>query len=144
MQNYANIFKEHDFLRAPVVLHTIAGFNKDLFDKSAPLVLQGLSRCIKEPGPLRNEIMSSPDFWVILRKLTGVPESAPTVFEILEGVFMGSPPSIMADNYEPAVNLLNDFASAGSVGATVEQKQDKKSRRGQQAPKKSNPEKYNT
>jgi brefeldin A-resistance guanine nucleotide exchange factor 1 len=115
------------------VLHTISSFKKDLFDKSAPLVLQGLNQCIKEPGPLRNEIMTSPDFWVILRNLTSNAQSAPTVFEILEDVAVGSPPTIMADNYESAVKLLNDFASAGSVGSTIEQKQDKRMRqRGQQ------------
>lgn len=126
---------EHDFIRVPVVLHTISSFKKDLFDKSAPLVLQGLTQCIKEPGPLRNEIMTSPDFWVILRNLARNVKSAPTVFEILEGVAVGSPPTIMADNYESAVKLLNDFASAGSVGSTIEQKQDKKAKRGQQPPK---------
>ncbi|OWP02220.1 hypothetical protein B2J93_5607 [Marssonina coronariae] len=125
---------EHDFLRVPVVLHTISSFKKELLDKSAPLMLQGLVHCIKEPGSLRNEIMTSPDFWVVLRNLTGSAHSAPTVFEILEGVAVGSPPTIMADNYESAVNLLNDFASAGSVGSTVEQKQDKRVRRVQQQP----------
>jgi brefeldin A-resistance guanine nucleotide exchange factor 1 len=122
---------EHSFLRVPVVLHTISSFKKDLLDKSAPLVLQGLRQCIKDPGPLRNEIMTSPDFWVILRNLTANALAAPTVFEILEGVAVGSPPTIMADNYESAVKLLNEFASAGRVGATVEQKQDKRVRRGQ-------------
>jgi brefeldin A-resistance guanine nucleotide exchange factor 1 len=115
-----------------VVLHAISSFKKDLFEKSATLVLQGLTQCIKEPGPLRNEIMTSPDFWVILRSLAASPPSASAVFEILEGVSIGSPPTIMADNYESAVKLLNDFASAGSVGSTVEQKQDKRTRRGQQ------------
>jgi len=43
-----------------------------------------------------------------------------------------SPPAIMADNYESAISLLNDFASAGSVGATLEQRQDNRARRGQQ------------
>jgi brefeldin A-resistance guanine nucleotide exchange factor 1 len=124
----------------PVVLHTISTYKKELFDKSAPLVLQGLTQCIKEPGPLRNEIMTSPDFWVILRNLTGNAQSAPTVFEILEGVAVGSPPTIMADNYESAVKLLNEFASAGSVGATTEQKQDRRARRGQQGPRKEKPQ----
>lgn len=131
---------EHDFLRVPVVLHTISSFKKDLFDRSAPLVLQGLTLCIKEPGPLRNEIMTSPDFWVILRNLTGNAQCAPTVFEILEGVAVGSPPTIMADNYDSAVNLLNEFASAGSVGASIEQKQDRRTRRGQPPPKKEKPQ----
>ncbi len=75
--------------------------------------------------------MTSPDFWVILRNLTGNAQAASIVFEILEGVAIGSPPTIMADNYESAVKLLNDFSSAGSVGATTEQKQDKRVRRGQ-------------
>lgn len=114
-----------------MVLHAISSFKKDLFEKSATLVLQGLTRCIKEPGPLRNEIMTSPDFWVILKNLALNPSSASAVFEILEGVAIGSPPTIMADNYESAVKLLNDFATAGSVGSTVEQKQDKRTRRGQ-------------
>jgi brefeldin A-resistance guanine nucleotide exchange factor 1 len=58
---------------------------------------------------------------------------ATTVFEILEAVTIGSSPlAIMADNYESALALLNDFASAGSVGSTKEQKQDKKVRKGQQ------------
>lgn len=126
----------YDFLRVPVVLHTISSLKKDLFDRCAPLVLQGLMTCIKEPGPLRNEIMSSPDFWVILRSLTGDAQSAPTVFEILEGIAVGSPPTIMADNYESAVKLLNEFASAGSIGASIEQKQDRRTKRGQPPPPK--------
>lgn len=113
------------------MLHTIASFKKELFDRSAPLVLQGLTQCIKEPGPLRNEIMTSPDFWVILRSLAANSNAASTVFEILEGVAVGSPPTIMADNYESAVKLLNEFATAGRVGATIEQKQDKRVKRGQ-------------
>ncbi|EDN92618.1 hypothetical protein SS1G_08481 [Sclerotinia sclerotiorum 1980 UF-70] len=123
---------EQPYIRVPVVLHAISSFKKDLFEKSATLVLQGLTQCIKEPGPLRNEIMTSPDFWVILKNLATSPSSASAVFEILEGVAIGSPPTIMADNYESAVKLLNDFATAGSVGSTVEQKQDKRIRRGQQ------------
>ncbi|CAG8979878.1 hypothetical protein HYALB_00002651 [Hymenoscyphus albidus] len=122
---------EHSYLRVPIVLHSISSFKKDLLDKAAPLVLQGLTQCIKEPGSLRNEIMTSPDFWVILRNLAGNAQSAPTVFEILEGVAIGSPPTVMADNYESAVKLLNDFATAGSVGSTIEQKKDKRPRRGQ-------------
>ncbi|KAK6600302.1 Sec7 domain-containing protein [Botrytis cinerea] len=91
---------EQSYIRVPVVLHAISSFKKDLFEKSATLVLQGLTQ-------------------------------SSAVFEILEGVAIGSPPTIMADNYESAVKLLNDFATAGSVGSTVEQKHDKRSRRGQ-------------
>lgn len=75
--------------------------------------------------------MTSPDFWVILRSFTTNVQAAPTVFEILEDVAIGSPPTVMGDNYDSAVKLLNDFASAGSIGSTVEQKQDRRARRGQ-------------
>lgn len=115
------------------MLHSISSFKKELFEKAAPLVLQGIGQCIKESGPLRNEIITSPDFWVILRTLSKNTAVAPTVFEILEGVTIGSSPQIMADNYESAVALLNDFASIGSVGSVKEQKHDKKSRRGPQS-----------
>ncbi len=78
-------------------------------------------------------MITSPDFWVILRTLSTYSHVASTVFDILEGVATSSsPPAIMADNYESAISLLNDFASAGSVGSTLEQKQDKRVRRGQQ------------
>jgi len=103
-----------------------------MLEKSASLVLQGLNQCIQEPGPLRNEIMASPDFWRILRKLTGNAHAAPKVFEILEGVAGGSPSTITADNYKDAVDLLNAFATAGSVGAHSEQRQDRKNRRAPQ------------
>ncbi|RFU30168.1 hypothetical protein B7463_g6156, partial [Scytalidium lignicola] len=100
--NLLHASHEQSFLRVPVVLHTISSFKKDLFEKSSSLILQGLKLCIKEPGPLRNEIMTSPDFWLVLRNLSSSPETAPAVFEILEGITIGSPPTIMADNYESA------------------------------------------
>ena len=67
--------------------------------------------------------MTSPDFWVVLRTLAGKQESAQTVFEILESGASGSPSSIISDNYEAAILLLNEFASGASVGAPAEQKQ---------------------
>jgi brefeldin A-resistance guanine nucleotide exchange factor 1 len=116
------------------VLHAISSFKKELLEKAAPLALEGISHCIKEHGPLRNEMITSPDFWVILRNLSTNPTVAPTIFDILEGVVTeSSPPAIMANNYESAVELLNVFASAGSVGSASEQKQDRNVRRGQQA-----------
>jgi len=59
-------------------------------------------------------MMTSPDFWAILRALAQRPESAALVFEILEKGTAGTPPAIMADNYEAAISLLNDFASAAT------------------------------
>ena len=70
--------------------------------------------------------MTSPDFWVILKTLAKNSEAAPIVFEILESGVSGSPPTIMADNYVPAIALLNEFASLASVGAAAEQQMDRK------------------
>ena len=44
------------------------------------------------------------------------------VFHLLENLVIGEPTTVTADNYEAAVGLLNDFATAGSVGAVIEQK----------------------
>ncbi len=122
----------------PVLLHSVSSFSKDNLKKTSEVVLQGLKLCIAEPGPLRSEIMTSPDFWVILGTLAGQPESAQTVFELLESGVGGSPPAILADNYEAAVTLLNEFASGASVGAPPEQNQlDKKQQRKPARPLKS-------
>ena len=94
--------------------------------KTSGLVLRGLKVCIEKPCPLRNEIMTSPDFWVILQILAGNPDSAPVVFEILESGVTGTPSAIMADNYEAALSLLNEFATMAQVGAMAEQKADRK------------------
>lgn len=73
--------------------------------------------------------MTSPDFWAILRILAGNADSAPIVFDILESGADGSSTAIIADNYEAAITLLNQFASAASVGALVEQKVDRRQQR---------------
>lgn len=113
-------------MRAPVLLHTISTFPKDILTRTSQLVLQGLKVCIDRPGPLRSEIMTSPDFWVILRTLSGYPNSSPVVFEILEGGVSGSPSAIIADNYEAAIALLNEFAAAAKDGIPSEQKTDRR------------------
>jgi brefeldin A-resistance guanine nucleotide exchange factor 1 len=56
--------------------------------------------------------MTSPDFWVILRVVAGDANAAAQIFDILERSTTGTPPAIMADNYEAAISLLNHFASA--------------------------------
>ena len=58
-----------------------------------------------------------------------MPESAGSVFDLLVGIMVDSPSAITADNYELAVLALNDFATAGSAGAMIEQKRDKTMRR---------------
>ncbi|KXJ95211.1 hypothetical protein Micbo1qcDRAFT_115600 [Microdochium bolleyi] len=127
---------DHDFVRAPVLLHTISSFPKETLTKTAQLVLQGLKVCIDQPGPLRSEIMTSPDFWLILRTLSESSSSSPIVFEILEGGVTGTPSAIIADNYEAAIALLNDFATAARIGAAAEQKGEKRPRNARPPPKK--------
>ncbi len=125
--------QDYSLIRVPVVLHTIASFKKSLVEKSAALILDGLLECLQLPGPLHNEMITSPDFWVILRNLSKNEEASAMVFKILESVnTIETPVSVMADNYEPVVSLLNDYASAGSIGSLIEQKLDKRSRRPQQ------------
>lgn len=82
--------------------------------KTSSTILSGLAICTDEPGPLRNEMMKSPDFWAILGILARNVDSAASVFAILESGTTGDPPAIIADNYEAAIALLNYFASAAA------------------------------
>lgn len=106
--------KDHDFVNVPFLLHTISSLSQDALGKTSDLALAGLGSCIDEPGSLRREMMTSPDFWAILRTLAARPESAALVFGILERGITGDPQAILADNYEAAVLLLNDFATAAN------------------------------
>lgn len=120
---------QHSYIRVPVVLHAISSFKSELLSKCGPIVLKGVRLCILTPGPLRNEVITSPDFWSILRSLSAVKATTSLVFELLESVVVGEQSlAIMADNYEAAISLLNDFASQGSVGAVHEQRRDKAAR----------------
>ena len=117
-------------MRAPVVLHTISSFDRSIQEKSATSTIRGIAFCIREPGALRNEMTNSPDFWAILKTLQSIEKAAPMVFKIVEDVTASNSSAITADNYEMAVSLLNDFASAGRVGSAAEQKQDAIVRKG--------------
>ncbi|KAL2885680.1 Sec7 domain-containing protein [Ceratocystis lukuohia] len=109
---------QNGFINVPVLLHTIANFPKDVMAKCSNLLLKGLRGCIQEPSPLRSEIMTSPDFWAILRLLSGRPDCSSIVFEILDAGTTGDPPSIISDNYEAAIKLLNDFATASRLSTS--------------------------
>lgn len=109
-----------DFANVPYLLHSISTLPPKVLGKTAELVLSGLSLCVDQPGPLRSEMMTSPDFWKLLQSLARNRESAPMVFVILERGTTGNPPAIMADNYEAAVTLLNEFASAAKPRAVPE------------------------
>jgi brefeldin A-resistance guanine nucleotide exchange factor 1 len=67
-------------------------------------------------------MMTSPDFWVILRAVAGDANAAAQIFDILERSTAGTPPAIMADNYEAAISLLNHFASAADPLASRDSK----------------------
>lgn len=105
---------EHEIVNVPYLLHSVSSLPKNLLIKSEGPLLAGLAACLDQPGPLRNEMMTSPDFWSILRILARSRESAAPAFSILEKGMTGNPPAIMADNYEAAIGLLNDFASAAA------------------------------
>ncbi|OCL13855.1 Sec7-domain-containing protein [Glonium stellatum] len=130
---------DFDFIRAPVVLHSFSSFNQELLKQCAQPLLKGMSDCIKGSSGLRNEMANSPDFWSILNTLHSVPEAAGDVFQIVEELTNSSNPGISADNYEAAIALLNEFATAGSIGSLQEQRRDQAQRR-TKAPKPKKPE----
>jgi brefeldin A-resistance guanine nucleotide exchange factor 1 len=85
-------------------------------------------------------LASSPDFWAILQQLHNVPEAAGDVFQLVEELTTSSQPGITADNYEAAIALLNEFATAAQIGAVQEQRHDQAVRRGKAPPKSKKPE----
>ncbi|KAL7927303.1 hypothetical protein ACQKWADRAFT_276320 [Trichoderma austrokoningii] len=113
---------DHDFVNVPIFLHTVSSLPQDLLLKTANVILSGLSICARDPGPLRSEMMTSPDFWAILRIVAGDASAAAQIFDILERSTAGTPPAIMADNYEAAIALLNHFASAADPLASRDTK----------------------
>ena len=120
---------DQTFMRAPVILHTISGLERNVAERAALPILKGLAVCLQGSRPLRNEMINIPDFWSTIRGLHSIPEAAASVFEVILGILEDSPSAITADNYEAAILLLNDFASAGSAGAVLEQKRDRNVRR---------------
>ncbi|KAK6438732.1 GDP/GTP exchange factor for ARF [Oleoguttula sp. CCFEE 5521] len=112
---------DHGYIRAPVVLHAISSFRPELLKQCAQPILKGIYGCVSGPAELKKEMATSPDFWAVLHALRPQPEAAELAFQIAEAVATGATPAITADNYEPAVALLNAFATAGSVGARQEQ-----------------------
>ncbi|KAF2744238.1 Sec7-domain-containing protein [Sporormia fimetaria CBS 119925] len=131
---------DFDFIRAPVLLHTLANFDAELLRQCAQPLLKGLSDCCKGPNGLRSELASSPDFWVILQQLHRAPEAAGDVFLLVEELTTSSQPGITADNYEAAIQLLNEFANAAQIGAVQEQMHAQAVRRGKASPRTKKPE----
>lgn len=126
---------DHGYIRAPVVLHSISSFRPEILKQCAQPILKGLLGCISGPAELKHELASSPDFWAVLQTLQPQhADGASLVFQIAEAV--AAEGAITPDNYEAAIVLLNNFASAASVGARQEQQRDREqgtgSKRGRQ------------
>ncbi|KAJ5327287.1 uncharacterized protein N7506_010389 [Penicillium brevicompactum] len=127
--NLLRLSHDQHFMRVPVVLHAISGFDQDILETVATATVKGLSRCIAHTGRLRNEITISPDFWSILQRLHQYEAVAPLVFELLRSIVQLMPDIITADNYEFVVSLANDFVTAGRVGSIEERHRDAQARR---------------
>lgn len=117
-------------MRAPVVLHTISKFEDEQLKQCAVLIVRGFSLCLTGPVGLRKEMFNSPDFWSVLQTLYSQPETAQSVFQIVEDVASGSASGLTVDNIDPVISILNDFATAGSIGAKIERRRDEAAARG--------------
>jgi len=131
--------QDHDFVRAPIVLHSISKLDQELIAHSANAIVKGLSLCLGGSQGLRHEIVNSPDFWSVLRALQAVPDVANDVFALVEDVVIGSASAVTTDNYEPIISMLGDYATTGSIGAQDEQRREVALRRGKGAPPKKTP-----
>ena len=56
-------------------------------------------------------------------------DAAGEVFQLVEDLTTSPQPSITADNYEAAIALLNEFATAAQIGAREEQLHDQAAKR---------------
>jgi golgi-specific brefeldin A-resistance guanine nucleotide exchange factor 1 len=117
VQEGTNKKQEHDFIRAPVVLHSLNSFDDNLLTITAPSIVEGLAECISPSTSLSKEITNSPDFWSILQRLHQRRTQADSVFNILNTIANTQPSAITADNYEATINLASEFATAGRIGA---------------------------
>ncbi|KAF8421295.1 hypothetical protein EV426DRAFT_222858 [Tirmania nivea] len=115
---------EHTFIRTPVILHHIATLSRGILEKSSLPIIAGIKGCLRGSSSLKSQMVSSPDFWVLLRGLLVLNDAAQEVFEATEYVTKEES-NVSSDNYVAVVTLLNDFALAASVGSVFEQKQDK-------------------
>lgn len=79
----------------------------------------------------------SPDFWSTLQRLHQHKTEAERVFDILTLLSSASPipndQALTADNFESAISLANDFASAGSIGSIQEKRRDFAAKQGRKA-----------
>ena len=140
LMNSSHVLQDQSLVKTPVVLHTIASFDPMALEHVAETALKGLALCMQFHTSLRNEVINTPDFWLILSNLHNVDKAAPAVFEIVGSIITSEPSAVTADNYMATVSLLDNFATAGSVGAAIEQQgsrrqptQQQRDRRGQRS-----------
>lgn len=126
LMNASQDVKDKPVLRAPVVLHTVSGFDQSRLEDTSDSVLKGLAFCLQRRTHLRNELINTPDFWLILGNLHGYQEAAPAVFGLVETIVNSEPMAVTADNYMAITSLLDNFATAGSIGASAEQQNSKR------------------
>ncbi|KAI5296095.1 GDP/GTP exchange factor for ARF [Ascosphaera acerosa] len=107
----------HSFIRAPVILHSVSSLSPDILEYAAIPIVLGLDRCVSQSLPLRTEMTSSPDFWAILQRYHQHPEAAALALDMLHRLVTETPPIVSADNFEFAVALANDIASAGALAS---------------------------
>ena len=119
--------QDHSFVRAPVILHTISSYDQSILETAEREVTRGLALCLRHPSPLRSEMTNTPDFWLILRSLHTRVNVAGEIFNIVRNIVETKPTAVTADNYEATISLLTGFATAGSIGAAIEQQRDKRS-----------------
>ena len=77
---------DYDFIRTLVVLHTIAKFPEDQLHACAISIMAGLKLCLSGPASLRNEIINSPDFWLILEPLNSIPATSTDALALLSEI----------------------------------------------------------
>lgn len=121
LMNASQDVKEKPVLKTPVVLHTVSGFDQTRLEDTADAILKGLAFCLQRQTSLRNELINTPDFWLILNSLHNFQNAAPAVFDIVETIVTSETIAVTADNFMVIASLLDNFATAGSIGASAEQ-----------------------
>lgn len=124
--------QDHDFVRIPVVLHTISKFEDEHLRFSSDCIVKGLVLCLNGPTGLRNEMVNAPDFWFVLQALHEHSDTAQHVFDIVNEIVAGSTSSLTADNYEPVASLLNEFATLAGVTAKNDRRREQEAARNRQ------------
>ena len=124
--NASQGLQDQSIVKTPVVLHAISGFEQPILEHVAEATLRGLALCTRDRSQLRKEILNTPDFWLILKNFHTLPRASSAVFDILEDVVASKSVAVTSDNYVATISILDNFATAASIGAAAEQQGSKK------------------